>query len=255
MKSYAFHVQTGGVGKTTLSGNIGYLLSMFGRVLIIDGHPQGSMTTWLLADKLKSLKHELVDVLRGDVLVEQATLQIRDNLSIMPTFRQGKPDLESYSETSLVSEPMIFLDLLDEVKLLQYDYVIFDLGPGMSLLEKAILLACDEVITPLTPEFLSIDGIEIFSYEMAKIQKSRRNTLLGGKIVHNKIILNNINRSFKRHNLIVEQFRNDVTRCRVFEVGQESKIAECQGLGLFLEEYHPESRVIPSLKEIVDSMI
>jgi len=256
MKAYAFHVQKGGVGKTTLSGNIGYLLSMFGRVLIIDGDPQGSISSWLLADSSVPMKYELVDVLRGDVLVEKATIQIRDNLSLMPSIPiQAGPGLKSYGETNLVSEPMIFIDLLEEVKLLQYDYVIFDLGPGMSLLEKAMLLACDEVVTPLTPEFLSIDGIEIFSSELAKIQRSRRNTRLDGEIIHNKIILNNINRSFKRHNLIVDRFRKGVNNYRIFEIGQESKMAECQGVGLFLEEYFPESRVLPSLKDMASVLI
>jgi len=55
----------------------------------------------------------------------------------------------------------------------------------MSTLERSILSAMDEVVTPLTPEYFSLDGIDSFSKELSQINKSYRK-----KIQHKKIVVN-----------------------------------------------------------------
>ena len=166
MKQLAFHIQKGGVGKTTLSGNIAWLMSQTQKVALIDCDPQGNTSSWFLTE---APTHELADVLQGSVEVPEALIGITENLSILPTFSlEGV--LKQYAETRLNDEPFIFEELGEELNALGYDTVIYDLSPGMSRLEKSVLLAMDEVIVPLTPEYFSVDGITIFNNELQKLR-------------------------------------------------------------------------------------
>lgn len=78
--------------------------------------------------------------------------------------------LKQYAKTRLNDEPFIFEELGEELNSLGYETVIYDLSPGMSRLEKSVLLAMDEVIVPLTPEYFSVDGITIFNNELQKLR-------------------------------------------------------------------------------------
>ena len=190
MKQLAFHIQKGGVGKTTLSGNIAWLLSETQKVAIVDCDPQGNTSSWFLT---KAPAHELADVLQGSVEVKEALVDITDNLSILPTFSLDGV-LKQYAETRLNDEPFIFEELGEELASLGYEILIYDLSPGMSRLEKSVLLAMNEVIVTLTPEYFSVDGITIFNNELQKLNYNFRR-----KVRFNRIACNMVNKSFRRH--------------------------------------------------------
>ena len=123
MRKIAFHLQKGGVGKTTLSGNVAYGLSSIGKkTIIIDCDPQGNLSSWFLDS---ATKYELSDVLAGNVVLSDAIINIRENLSILPTFSIGG-ELRTYAETKLNDEPFVFEDLCSELETMGYDVAIFD---------------------------------------------------------------------------------------------------------------------------------
>ncbi len=62
MRALTFAIQKGGQGKSSLSGNVSYLLSKQVKTLAIDGDPQGSLSSWLITE---SPKYEIADVLQG----------------------------------------------------------------------------------------------------------------------------------------------------------------------------------------------
>ena len=156
--------------------------------------------------------------------------------------------LKQYAESQLNDTPFIFEDLCTELEKLGFVIAIFDLSPGMSRLEKCVLLAMNEVITPLTPEYFSIDGVSIFNNELQKLNKSfRRN------VQHKKIIANNINRSFKRHNVFYHQFK--ALDYELFSIGQDSKLVESQIYNKSIFEYYPASKTIPELKKLTSAIV
>lgn len=240
MKKIAFHIQKGGVGKTSLSGNISAYLSGNYKTVLIDADPQGNSSSWFITDQ--KVKFELADVLQGNCQLTDALVKITDSFYLFPTFGIGG-SLKLYSENKLNDEPFIFEDLCNELEKQLFQVCIFDLSPGMSRLEKSVLLCVDEVITPLTPEYFSLDGIEIFNNELKKINKSFRRD-----INHKKIVLNNLNKSFNRHLTNLEKIKR--LDYDLFIIPQDSKLAEAQSNNKSIFEYLPGSKSVPELQKL-----
>ena len=191
-KTVAFHLQKGGVGKTTISGTLACQSALEGhKTLVIDCDPQGNLSSWFLKDPPK---YELSDVLQGRCYVGNAIVAAPEleNLCILPTFGIGGT-LKNYSETKLAEEPFILQDLVKEVSE-EYEHIILDLSPGLGRLERSALIASDEIVTPMTPEVFSLDGLEIFIDELAKLKKNMR-----AAVKHNKIIINSYDERIKQH--------------------------------------------------------
>jgi len=227
MKTYAFHIQKGGVGKTTLAGNIGYALGMKGKTCIVDVDPQGNTTSWYVGKKF-SPTSELADVLYGRVEVKDALLQLRDNLYLIPTFGLDG-ELKLYGENQLSNEPFVFDDLNEELGKQGFEYLVYDLSPGMSRLEKAVLITVDEVLTPMTPEFFSLDGIEIFANELKKLEKNMKRN-----IKHEKLIVNAVNETIKQHSDILASI--PAGSFRVFKIPVDPSFRKSQALALSVFE-------------------
>lgn len=191
-KAIAFHLQKGGVGKTTVSGTLACQSALNGsKTLLIDCDPQGNLSSWFLKD---TPKLELADVLQGKCYSDEAILKVDnvDNLYILPTFGIGGT-LKNYSETKLVDEPFIIQDLVEDLKS-SYEHIVLDLSPGLGRLERSALIACDEIITPMTPEVFSLDGLEIFIEELAKLKKNYKSP-----VKHKRIIINSFDERIKQH--------------------------------------------------------
>lgn len=223
-KTIAFHLQKGGVGKTTISGTLACQSALAGvPTLLVDLDPQGNASSWFLSE---TPKWELADVVQGKCFVHDAIVPVKNipNLFILPTFGIGGT-LKLYSETKLADEPFVIQDLIQEFKG-KFDHVILDLSPGLGRLEKSALIASDEVITPMTPEAFSLDGLEIFIDELAKLKKNFRSP-----IVHKKVVINSYDERIKQHRIIYRSAKKGNFRIYqipvdpVFRKSQELKIA------------------------------
>ena len=245
MKSIAFSIQKGGTGKTSIAGNVASLIARNNRkVLLIDSDPQGSLSSWFLS---KPPEHELSDVLQGKTLLRETIVELQAPLFILPTFGING-GLKAYADNQLEHEPFVFQELNQEAQSLDFHFVVYDLSPAIGRLERSVLLGCDEVVTPLSPEYFSIDGIEIFQDFLRQIRKGFRKD-----IHHEKIVLNLVNRSFRRHGIYRDKIRS--LGYQVFEIGQDAKIPESQMMHISLVDYAPESKVVPELTRLAQSLL
>jgi len=241
-KFIAFHVEKGGTGKTTMSGNMAAVLSDMGKkVLMLDCDPQGNLSSWYITE---GFNNDLCDVLQGKVILKNAIVSIKNNLDIVGTFAING-ELKEWSETTLFQKPFAFPDLLDQIRNLNYDYAIFDLSPGISNLEKSILSNMDEVIGVLSAEFFSLDGLEIFENELEKLRKDRR-----AKFTADKIIINRVNKSYTLHKSYLTEIEK--LKYTTFTIGQNTAISDSVPAHLSLLDFDSSNKYIPELKKIAE---
>jgi chromosome partitioning protein len=164
MKKLCFHIQKGGVGKTSVSGTVAANLARKGkRVVFVDADPQGNASSWYCGEVIK---WDIADVLARRAAVPEALKNIAPCLDMLPVVAIGG-SLKEWSETKLQTNPKAF-EFLNAA--LGYEYAIFDCSPSFSQLERAVIAETDEVINPLSPESFSVDGVEIFLAELRKIE-------------------------------------------------------------------------------------
>ena len=168
--------QKGGVGKTTTAVNVAYYLAKAGKsVLLIDFDPQGNATSGLGIDK-SSLDGTMSDVISNTKIIQDI---------IIPTEQKGlmlapsTPQLAN-SEVELASlEKGKFSKLKDIVASLgdQYEYVMVDCPPSLSLLTVNSLIAARYVMLPVQVEFYALEGLGQLLETMKLIRKSMNPTL------------------------------------------------------------------------------
>jgi len=242
MKTIAFHVEKGGTGKTTMSGNMAAVLSSMGkRVLLVDADPQGNLSSWFITT---GIKFDLCDVLQGKADLKDSIINIKDGLDIIGTVAIDG-ELKEWSETTLFQKPYAFPDLLDQVKALNYDYCIFDLSPGISNLEKSILSNVNEVVGVLSAEFFSLDGLEIFENELNKLRKDRRATFTA-----DKIIINRVNKAYTLHKSYLTEIEK--LKYTTFTIGQNTAISDSVPAHLSLLDFDSSNKYIPELQRIAE---
>jgi cellulose biosynthesis protein BcsQ len=244
MKTIAFHIQKGGTGKTSCAGNAAAGLARQGRkTALIDCDQQGNASSWFLTSPID---FELSDILTGKVETAQAVTEIAPGLSLIPVSPQDG-NLTAFAETQLIKNPKAFEFLIADLEALGFDYAVFDCSPSFSQLERAVIGAVEEVITPLTPEYFSMDGIEIFTNELSQIRKAARR-----EIQHDKIICNMINRSFSHHVAFYENLKK--LAYRIFTIPQDTRISKAQIFHQSIFDFDSKSKTIPALEELIQAI-
>ena len=157
MTTIAFYNLKGGVGKTTSAINLSYLAAQEGyKTLVWDLDPQGSSSFYLGVNT--SVKNESKKVLKSDIdLISTVQQSIYPNLWVIPA------DISARQADILLSEgkqsKKRLGHLLSSLKN-EYDLIIVDSPPGISLLHDNIFNAADWVLMPNIPTTLSIRSYE-----------------------------------------------------------------------------------------------
>ncbi len=157
MKILATFNIKGGVGKTATAVNIGYLAARDGyRVLLWDLDPQAAATyLFRVRPRVKGGGKALI---AGKRLVDDAIKATDfENLDLMPadfTYRHLDLHLDSERDSTRALR-----GLLAPLRR-EYDLVVLDCPPSISLLSENVLHAADVLLVPLIPTTLSVRTLD-----------------------------------------------------------------------------------------------
>ena len=149
--------QKGGVGKTTTAINLSATLAEAGqKVLAVDFDPQGNETSGLGLEK-ENLEQTVYELLIGDCKLSDCLVkEVQPNLDVIP------------SNVNLAGAEIELLEMDDKEKILRgflrrikknYDFIIIDCPPSLSLLTINALVAADTVLVPIQCEYYALEGL------------------------------------------------------------------------------------------------
>ncbi|MFT4736809.1 MAG: chromosome partitioning protein [Cyclobacteriaceae bacterium] len=163
--------QKGGTAKTTTTINLGVALAkQRKKVLLVDWDAQGNLTYSLGFQKLEK---SISDVLHGDATLGETLLQ-SDGVHLLPS-DITLADAE-FAMADSEDRTSHLLNLLGDV-VNNYDYIVIDCPPSMSILTLNALVAAQGVVIPLQPDVLSLQGLELIHQTIKKVVANYNSSL------------------------------------------------------------------------------
>ncbi|MDR1450789.1 MAG: MinD/ParA family protein [Helicobacteraceae bacterium] len=155
----------GGVGKTTISANLGWLLAQKGhRVGLLDADIGLANLDVMLGVKPEKT---ILNLMRGECGVEDILMQIDKTLWLIPGESGG--DILKFGDQFALER------FYEEIKKLDYlDYLVIDTGAGIGESVQTFLAAADETLIVTTPDPAAITD----AYAMLKVLSASRKRLL-----------------------------------------------------------------------------
>ncbi len=156
MRTIAILNQKGGVGKTTTVVNTAAALAIKGKkVALIDLDPQAHLTIHLGINP-EELEVGAYQVLTQNVEAKDALIEVRENISLMG----ASIDLVGAESelVNVVGREIILREAIEKIKD-DYDFLIIDCPPSLGLLSLNSLAAVKEILIPLQPHFLALQGL------------------------------------------------------------------------------------------------
>jgi chromosome partitioning protein len=249
MRRIAFINEKGGSCKTTLAVNTAaYIADHGSRVLLVDMDPQGQ------AGKCLGFYVRDLSPTVFEVLVDPG-LSVRD--AIRPSQIEGLDVL--VSNKSLADFPVEVATHQDrERKLAQkldgvsdYDYIIYDSPPSMGLINTNIMLACEEIVVPVSLTYLALDGC-------AEIVETvdRMRDKFGKQQLEIVLVVPTLYRNTRLADEIISRLKSHFPgRTSKTVIGYNVKIDEAQSHGKSIWEYASWSRGAHMLESLAKEVI
>lgn len=191
MKAIAIFNNKGGVGKTTLLCNLSAYLAMHmdRKVLVIDADPQCNATQAVFLDDVVNSIYDnneftLLSVVKPlaqgkgflgtttpkrcdafgiDIIPGDPSMSLEEDVLATDWLQATAGDIRGLRTTFLFSQ---LLSLCRD-----YDYVFFDMGPSLGSINRAVLIACDYFLTPMSTDIFSLKAVENIGTSLSAWQK------------------------------------------------------------------------------------
>jgi len=238
--------QKGGVGKTTTSTNLTHALAKKGKkVTVIDLDPQGHLAVSLgiTSSALKGIDA----VMLGEKAIAEQSIEVRDNLHLIVAGSRLQ-EIEQLTEGGAQRGGLLRKALHENLQ--DQDFVFIDCPPSSGILVANALFAADEILIPMTSDFLALQGLShlvgtIKRFESA-LKKQYKVSLVMSRYTTTRRISKQVLNTMLKH------FPNQVLDAVIREA---SLLAECPSFGKTILEYRPSSRSARDFRHLADAFL
>jgi len=245
-KIISFANQKGGVGKTTSTYNVGVMLAKRGyKTLIIDFDSQASLT---ISANLEPFEQELsiVSVMKkGGAKAEGCIYPLQENLHIITSrLELAMLELEMIGRSM---REMILSRAIEPIKD-NYDFILIDCPPQLSILTINALACSDNVIIPVKTDYLSYRGLELIQETIREVQSE-----INPNLIESGVIATLFEMRLKDDNDILNALKESYN---VIAVVKKLAIAR-KGIydGLSVSDLSPENDIAKEYSKVCDYII
>ena len=243
MRKIAIINQKGGVAKTTTTINLSSGLAAKGkRVLVVDLDPQGNVGTCFCVQGEKTVYDLLVD---GADPFDCIT-NVAENLDVITSDNSlAKAELVMSGQTSRETILKRKLEAL-----FNYDYIILDCPPSLSLLNINALLFAHEAFVPVSTTFLALDALKKISTTIDEM-----NELFNHDIKITTVIPTMFDKRVKSSISILKEIRRGYDELVTDPIRVNTKLMEASNYGKSIFDYAKRSRGAEDYQKLTKTVI
>jgi cellulose biosynthesis protein BcsQ len=248
------YMEKGGVGKTTITASLGYALASYGKVLLIDGDPQGDLTNQIFdVSEMKNCGKDYYYLLKKEKAFSDVVFEARppkeafQGLYVLGVYNTHK-ELKNYFEYQFQNDEMRIKFITKEAARNGFDYILFDLPASFDFYTKHTLILADQIVPVIQCEEFGVEKYALLRKDLKSLQENYEIEMKTDFPIANRI---DKNKAIHREYLTIL----DDLPFKYFICSESNEITNAAANHKVIQEYRPKNSNTSVFNELAVSLV